>query len=218
MHLEGFAPAQVERLRTTACCAALARRGSFRPGRANRSLQEIAWGGKAKLARMSREQARAHSPNGWATGRSESRRRADDPAGNGFPRVRRLCHNRCRIHGNGISCLMTETHHVHGCDRAGESLRAFTAETDSAGKSPRRRGGCGRCAARHDRHGSGPGGRLRGGHPVRRDRRGPGRSPPAFRRARPCSRASGRVCRSRGSTWVTHLATSLPRFAARRRW
>ena len=29
------------------------------PDRANRSLQEIAWGGKAKLARMSREQARA---------------------------------------------------------------------------------------------------------------------------------------------------------------
>ena len=40
------------------------------------------------------------------------------------------------------------------------------------------------------------------------------RSPPACRRARPCWRASARVCRSRDSTWVTRRATSLPKFAA----
>ncbi len=80
----------------------------LRASRANRSLQEIAWGGKAKLARMSREQVRRTSTSrsglpGWFVPRD------DDPPGNGFPRVRRLCHNRCHIHGNGISCLMAET-------------------------------------------------------------------------------------------------------------
>ena len=106
------------------------------------------------------------------SGRSRSRLRALIGPGMDFPECVAYAIIAVASDGDGISCLMTESHHVHGSDRAGEHLRAFIAETDSAGKSPRRRGGCGRCAACNDRHGSGLGGRLRRDHPVRRDRRG----------------------------------------------
>ena len=220
MHLERHDPGPLVRIQlwTNRLTRRTGLRASTHRIRASEAYRKSR-AGKAKVARMRRRSPwRPPAIVGAELDRSRSPVATETRAGMDFPDRGAYAIIFVASCGKAIRSLITLDNDAHGSDRAGESIRAFAAEPDSAGESPRRRGGRGRCAARHHRDGPGLGRRLRGGHPLRRDRRGQGGCRRPSARHGPARRRAPGIADPGIRPGQLARANSLPKSAGERRW